>query len=539
MTARTGWIRRSAPSRARRLVGAGLGVAALAVGGLAAFHVPSSGADTNRPTTFSGGAAAAALHEEENGQAGFAVYEPFYGSFAEGSTRYNNDGQLARASTFWPGPTFGNTGSLICQLNCEPVPPFPLSVQTEGPPSQPPNVSQQTSTQVGGSGQPSSLNAASADASADPGTGVATDAVDGAFSAPGESTSSAAGAPASSTSASSPSLPSAPASSPSSGGRLAAASASFFRQASLILRHPVSASAAASSAVVAVKSMTASTAQHFSGSTLLSDAQTELSGVSLLGGIIDIASIHTESHAKTDGAGVHTHTDNVTVSGVTVAGQPATIGSKGVTVTGQGTGSALLDSLNAALQQALAAANADVTLIGATAKPPQPLVGECTGDQADGVFVHTSANAQAAPLVGDIYNGDYTLGSSCASVSASAPGSSIPVTPAGLLSGSSTPPPSGGAGDTGTAALPSDTGSLGGSSAPVSGGGEATAGPAASSGGSRTTPRQLAATTGAFVSRRFSTLYLSVVLALAAVLVGLGFHRPRPGASGAGRRSGQ
>jgi hypothetical protein len=537
MTARTGWIRRSAPSRARRRVGAGLGAAALALGGLAAFHAPSSGADTNRPTTFSGGAAAAALHEEENGQAGFAVYEPFYGSFAEGATRYNNDGQLARASTFWPGPTFGNTGSLICQLNCEPVPAYPLSVQTEGPPSQPPNVSQQTSTQVGGSGQPSSMEAASADASADPAAGVATDAVDGAFSAPGQSPSAAA--PASSASASSPSLPAASASGPSPGGRLAAASAAFFRQASLILRHPVSASAAASSAIVAVKSMTASTAQHFSGSTLLADAQTELSGVSLLGGMIDIASVHTESHASTDGAGVHTHTDNVTVSGVTVAGQPATIGSKGVTVTGQGTGSALLDSLNAALQQALAAANANVTLVGATAKPPQPLVGECTGDQADGVFVHTSANAQAAPLVGDIYNGDYTLGSSCAAVSASPPSGSLPVTPAGLLTGSSTAPPSGGAADTGSVAPPADTGSLGGSSTPVGGGGEVTAGPAAPSGASRGAPRQLAATTGAFVSRRFGTLYLSVVLALAAVLVGLGFHRPRPGAGGVGRRSGQ
>ncbi|HEX5268273.1 MAG TPA: hypothetical protein VFW24_16015 [Acidimicrobiales bacterium] len=529
--------RRSAPSRGRRLAGAGLGVAALTLGGLTAFHVPSSGADTNRPTTFSGGAAAAAVHEEENGQAGFAVYEPFYGSFAEGSTRYSNDGQLARASTFWPGPTFGNTGSLICQLNCEPVPTFPLSVQTEGPPSQPPNVSQQTSTQAGGAGQPSSLNAAAADASADPDAGVATDAVTGAFSAPGES-ATAAGAPASSSSASSPSPLPGPASASSGGDRLATASAAFFRQASLILRHPVSASAAASSAVVAVKSMTASTAQHFSGSTLLSDAQTQLSGVSLLGGMIDIASVHTESHAKTDGAGVHTHNDVVTVSGVTVAGQPATIGSNGVTVSGQGSGSALLDSLNAALQQALEAANADVTLVGATAKPPQPLVGDCTGAQADGVFVHTSANAQAAPLVGDIYNGDYTLGSSCASVSATPAGSSLPAPPAGLLPGSTTSPASGGAVDTGTAALPVDAGSLGGSGATAGGGGEST-GSSATPGASGGSPRQLATTSGAFVSRRFSTLYLSVVLALAAVLVGLGFHRPRPSVRGVGRRSGQ
>jgi hypothetical protein len=256
--------------------------------------------------------------------------------------------------------------------------------------------------------------------------------------------------------------------------------------------------------------------------------------------MIDIASIHTESHARTDGAGVHTHTDNVTVSGVTVAGQPATIGSNGVTVTGQGSGSALLDSLNAALQQALAAANADVTLIGATAKPPQPLVGECTGDQADGVFVHTSANAQAAPLVGDVYNGDYTLGSSCASVSASAPGAgSLPSAPAGLVPGSVTSPPSGGGVDTGTAALPVDTGAVSGSGASLGGGAEAAGSPAAAPSASGGAPRQLATAPEGFVSRRFSTLYLSVVLALAAVLVGLGFHRPRPKVRGVGRRSGQ
>ena len=530
-------VKRSVPSRARRLAAVGLGVAALAVGGFTAFRVPSSGADTNRPTTFSAGAAAAAVHEEENGQAGFAVYEPFYGSFADGATSYSNDGQSARASTFYPGPTVTGLNGLLGQLPfpTPPVPPYPLSVQTEGPP-QPTSVSQQTATQIGGAGQPASVNAASAEASADPATGTATEAVNGSFAAPGESPAPKAASSPSAVSLPSPSTSSA--STASSGSRLAAAAASFFRQASVILNRPVGASsAAASSAVVAVKSMTASTADHFSGSTLLSDAQTQLSGVSLLGGIIDIASIQTESHAKTDGAGVHGHTDNVTVSGVTVAGQPATIGSSGVTVTGQGTGSAVLNSLNAALQQALAAAGADVTLIGATAKPPQPLGGGCAGDQADGVFVHTTANAQAAPLVGDVYNGDYTLGSSCASATASAPGASLPSVPAVPLAGS-TVSPSGGATDTGQgASLPADNGSLGGSSAAL-GGSTGNQAPNPGSG----TPRNVATTTGLLgplVSHRFSTLYLSVVLALAAVLVGLGLHVPRPNARGVGRRSGQ
>ena len=548
-------------SRIRRRAGALLGVGALGLGAASLLGTRSVGADTNRPGLFSGTAAAAAVHEEDNGQAGFAVYEPFYGSFAEGATTYTNDGQMARASTFWPGPTFGNTGGLVCQLQCQPVPPYPLSVQTEGPPTQAPSVSQQTSTQLGGAGQPASLTAASADATADPATGVSTDAVDGTFTAPGASSGGSSGAaPAASTSAPSTSAPSTPATSTpatstsatstsamSSGGRLAAAVDWFDRQVSLLLHRSVVAPAAstgapgaggsASPAIVEVRSMTSSTSQHFSGSLLVSDAKTELSGVSLLGGMIDIASIRTVSHGSTDGAGAHTHTDNVTVSGVTVAGVPATIGSGGVSVSGQGSGSALLDSLNAALQQALAAAGAQVTLVGATAKPPQPL-GGCHADQADGVFVHTTANAQSLPLAGDIYNGDYTLGSSCVSDSAT-PGSAtgLPVNLPPTGGAVPVPAPAGGTvGDTGAGL----SGDASGATASLSGGLAGSAGGAASPAAAGSRSAAPGPTTGflaPLVSRRFSTLYLSVVLALAAVVVGAGIQLPRPSRRGTKPRS--
>ncbi|MHB1924310.1 MAG: choice-of-anchor P family protein, partial [Acidimicrobiales bacterium] len=408
----------------RRLAGL-LGVSAVAMGAVVLLVPARGSASAPRPGVFVGTAVAAALHEEENGQAGFAVYEPFYGSFADGLTTYTAAGVSARASTFWPGPTVGNPASFICQLNCISVPAYPLSVETEG---NPPTASQETSASVGGPGQPASAQAASADVAASVVTGVSSDAVAGGYQSPGAAaqTSSLQAAPAL-------------AANRIIAQRIAAASA-WFRQEADLLLHPStspagagtrtarSQAAPASSAVVAVKSMTASTSQHFDGSTLLVNAETDLSGVSLLGGMIQIGSVQTTSASTGDGGAIHTHTDHVTVSGVTVDGVPATIDQNGVTVDGQGTGSAALQSLNAALQQALAASGSQVTLVGATTHPPQPLGGcgakVASADQADGIFVHTSTDLQSVPVAGDTYNGDYTLGSACTSLVASDPGGS-------------------------------------------------------------------------------------------------------------------
>ena len=517
----------------RRLAGV-LGIGAVALGAAVLLHPPWVSADQGRPSVFTGTASAAALHEEDNGQAGFAVYEPVYGSFAEGATSYTNDGQKSRASTVYPGPTFGNTGGLVCQLSCEPVPAYPLSVETDGPPTQPPTVTQQTSTNVGGAGQPASATAAEATASADPKLGVSSEAVDGAFSSPGAGPSAPAPAPAPAPAASSAAgaPPLASGGSPSSPGRILAASQWFHHQASLILQRPA---AASSSAIVTVRSMTASTTQRFVGSALQSDATTELSGVSLLGGMIDIGSIVTTSHATGDGAAVHDQKNDVTVSGVTVAGVPATIGSGGITVSGQGTGSGGLDALNSALQQALAAAGADVTLVGVTAKPPQPLSG-CGGSQADGVFLHTATNVQDVPLAGDIYNGDYTLGSSCASVTAANPGGALPGA-GGTLPGA---PATGGLApaSTGSGAAAPGSAGLAASYSPASGAAPASGGSSApSAAGSRPSGAAGPTLAGQLVSRRFTTLYLFVVLALTALLVGAGVRPPRARLRGAGPRS--
>ena len=525
-----------ATSKLRRRLSGVLGLSALALGLVALLAPAFANAPAHRPAVFAGTAVAAAIHEEENGQAGFAVYEPFYGSFADGLTTYSRDGVSARASTFWPGPTVGDPASFICQLNCISVPTYPLSVETEG---NPPTVSQQASTSVGGPGQPASAQAASADAAASATSGVSSDAVTGGFSSPGA-------APGTTSVSTSPAAPARQA----IAQRMAMASARFDQEVALLLHPSVpigaaqagmtrSQAAPASAAVVAVRSMTASTSQRFNGSTLLVNAQTDLSGVSLLGGIIQIGSIVTTSSSTGDGEKVHTHTDHVTVSDVTVAGVPATIDQNGITVDGQGTGSVALQSLNAALQQALAASGTQVTLVGATAHPPQPLVG-CGksvpgGRVADGLFVHTSTNLEAVPVAGDVYNGDYTLGSACTSlVAANPPGSSL----AGAVTAVT-----GGAG-TGGASAPALSSPGTSASGPAPGAALAQPGPAPAAPGltgDSGTSHSVRAQVGsglavALVSRRFGYIYLSVVLAFFALLIGAGAGLRTVGGHGASRR---
>ena len=477
------------------------------------------GADTTSslPQVFQGIAGASGVHEEETPRAGLPVYQPFYGTFADGYTvdsptgnNQTGTGVLARASTFFPGATFGNPASLVCQINCIPgIPTFPLTVATTGSPA---SVSQQSSTPVGGTGQPASGTAASATATAylpvgptgNPGAGVASDAVVSGMSFPG-----AGGAGAQS----------------ANNPRVTAAADELRRQFSLLLHRPIQASAAGTNAAAAnpsvmfVGSATASTFQHFdSHGTLFATADSRLSGISMLAGLIQISSIDTTSNASGNGGAIHTHSDHVAMGAVTVGGVPATIGSDGISVTGQGTGSAPVNALNSALQQALAAAGMSVTLTGPTAKPAQPLDG-CGKGQADGVNVTVTANANAVPFVGDVYNLVYTLGSTCASVQASNPGGGAP------------------AGNGGQPLLPVVVGNTGQPSAPPSAPVAGSSGPAANTGPAAPTaapavvpttaaPRPTrpvtATTTGPLTAHSIWTLYLAVVLAMGAVLVGAG-----------------
>src|SRR5207244_3362014 len=118
----------------------------------------------------------------------------------------------------------------------------------------------------------------------------------------------------------------------------------------------------------------------------------------------------------TDGRDTKKVENKATVSGVTVAGQPATIDQNGITVQGSGQGKPVLDALNKSLQQALAASGSKVFLVGANDNPTPRM--PCTAGQADGVQAYFQADAQKVPN-GSVLFASFLLGSSCTAAAAS------------------------------------------------------------------------------------------------------------------------
>ena len=393
----------------RRVRRSCLGGAALF--GMVALLGPTvAGADSTsgsaRPDVFTGVAAATAIHQETNGKSGIGpTSEPFYGSFPDGLSQLSSSGTLARGSTYWPGATINGLGGLLCVAGFTPgcgLPPFPLSAQTKGSPS---DARTPASQNLGGGGAPVSLAALSAAAHADPNL-VSSDAVDGGY------TLGTSGGGASSAQA---------------GQALAAASLGFRRQVAAITGGPQAASSvkpqATDGAVAQVASSESHTKQSFAAndpSTLVVHADTRLAGVDLLGGMIHLDSILTTSDYQANDHGTDKHVDHVTVHGVTAGGQPATIDQNGVTVGTRTQGGPILDAINSALQTALQASGSRVHLVGDTSNPPQPIGGTgCGKGEADGLLLHLQADASQVPQ-GDVYFTNAILGSACTAATTSA-----------------------------------------------------------------------------------------------------------------------
>jgi flagellar basal body rod protein FlgC len=368
-----------------------------------------AGADSTssqaRPDVFSGVAAATAIHQETNGKGGIGpTSEPIYGSFPDGLSQFSASGTAARGSTYWPGATVNGLGGLLCVAGFTPgcgLPPFPLTAQTSGSPT---DAHTAPSQNLGGGGAPVSLTVLSATAHADPNL-VSTDAVDGGY------TLGTGGGGSSSAQA---------------GQALAAASLAFRRQVAAITGSRQAAAsvkpAATDGAVAQVSSSESHTKQSFAPndpSTLVVHAETRLSDVDLLGGMIHIDSILTTSDYQANDHGTDKHVDHVTVHGVTAGGQPATIDQNGVTVGSTTQGGPILDAINSALQTALQASGSQVHLLGDTTNPPQPIGGTgCGKAEADGLLLHLQADTSQVPA-GDLYFTDLTLGSACTAATTS------------------------------------------------------------------------------------------------------------------------
>jgi flagellar basal body rod protein FlgC len=476
-----------------------------------------AGADStsgsSRPDVFAGVAAATAIHQETNGKSGIGpVFEPIYGSFPDGLSQFSASGTLARSSTYWPGATVNGLGGLLCTAGFTPgcgLPPFPLSVQTNG---SPPDARTSPSQNLGGGGAPVSLTALSAAAHADVNM-VATDAVDGGY------TFGTGGGGASSAQA---------------GQSLAAASLGFRRQVAAITGSRQAAAAvrpeATDGAVAQVASSESHTKQSFAPSdpsTLVVHAETRLSGVDLLGGMIHVDSILATSDYQANDHGTDHHVDHVTVHGVTAGGQPATVDQTGVTVGGNTQGGPILDAVNSALQNALQASGSQVHLVGDTANPSQPVGGTgCGKGEADGLLLHLQADASQVPM-GDVYFTNVTLASACTAATTSAQladNGGVGAVGGGTDLGGATGPTAGstGSADQG-AALSNGTGLMGAPGSPATPGSLATSSPGRR--GARATPGGGPGFFGeiidqALVAHRLDAMYLAFTLAFAGLFLG-------------------
>jgi hypothetical protein len=118
---------------------------------------------------------------------------------------------------------------------------------------------------------------------------------------------------------------------------------------------------------IAVGASTTTQASHVKDGALVSDAQSVVHDVTIGTGLIHIGAVDAVSRVTTVPGGKPVDTSSVTISGVTVAGQTATIDQSGVHLSGT---DALTSALNGALQtfvnQTLQAAGVELRALGVT-----------------------------------------------------------------------------------------------------------------------------------------------------------------------------
>jgi hypothetical protein len=264
-----------------------------------------------------------------------------------------------------------------------------------------------------------------------------------------------------------------------------------------------------------------------------------LKNISLLGGTVQIASITTTSTHQTDGVAAPVHHDQVTISGVTVAGQPATIDQNGVSVAGAGQGKPALDALNSALQQLLSASGAVVRIVSPSGPAqangaPTGLYSQefgtgCMSGEADGVQVYLPIDARSLPYpAGSVYFANLTLGSSCADATAGAERiSDLSISDSG--SGGSGSGFAGGATSGGSGGGSTSFSNPSGGSSPSSGftaGGSTGSSPSTSGSTHRQSVGAVPALFGIPLRNRLAFLYLSFTLAFAGLALGFAQFAP-------------
>ena len=149
---------------------------------------------------------------------------------------------------------------------------------------------------------------------------------------------------------------------------------------------PLPGGAVVDPSVFSVGSLTASTSNAFDGQTLVAHAEAHVGGIRLLGGLVTIDSIASVAESRSADGQPPVGTSSVTVQGVTVAGQRASIGSDGVVIGDTGNGDP--NALNSALNQLLNAAGISIRLIGANQEQTAAGIMNATATGVEIDFAH-------------------------------------------------------------------------------------------------------------------------------------------------------
>ena len=122
--------------------------------------------------------------------------------------------------------------------------------------------------------------------------------------------------------------------------------------------------------ILDVDSATARTNQRIVDGGLVVDASTTLSGVHLVGGLVRIGSIRSQSHVTDDAAGKRTATTDLEITGVTVAGIPSQITEDGLVVGSPSGGlGPILQQLQTQVNELLRALGLTISLLPAEEDP--------------------------------------------------------------------------------------------------------------------------------------------------------------------------
>lgn len=115
--------------------------------------------------------------------------------------------------------------------------------------------------------------------------------------------------------------------------------------------------------LLTIDSATSRTNQRIVKGALVGDAEATLSGVRLIGGLIDIGSLRSSSRITDDANGKRTAVPSLVVGGVTVAGQPAQITDRGLVLGPSANASPLDQQRQAQLNDVLKSLNIKVTIL--------------------------------------------------------------------------------------------------------------------------------------------------------------------------------